>query len=475
MTKRSPGETTLFYILVFLLISLSLVFLFSYPTRDYYRYRYKPATDSLVGRFYTGTIDYSKTPDPLVFLCVKVYADVLRPSFSNLNVIAVSADNTVLPLELYYDGNKPRDYSGQIFGNDNDQYAHYYFAIFTKPRQFSYIEVSPLNQVNYVSVIIGDYKTLTLFRTIQGDSGKSVYTFNDQKVPNPFVHGNDTTNCFPLCKPNNRKARYFLLANLPHWIIDSIRVPQKILPDTYRPSDGRIGVYRVDAETSQQSFIPENERTSCFDDYLFTSVQYRQTHITKFDENDYIGYGILRVPVFHGYVTTKPCGVWDAGFDTAYYSISFHVTNKIKNPPMLPFWTINLRMLEQIADKDGYAYIFWAPYQDVVSRMSSPTQNTPPIVQWGNRRGALFQTPTGRIIFRYKQVNKDWKGYPGNAICYCDDQSNRAITDQLTDKSTGINYCPSVYGQSFSSLEEFLQAPSIGAVPRDGDWPVSSL
>jgi hypothetical protein len=37
---------------------------------------------------------------------------------------------------------------------------------------------------------------------------------------------------------------------------------------------------------------PEHEKTTSFDDYLFMSVQYKQTHLSKFDEDD---YGILRV------------------------------------------------------------------------------------------------------------------------------------------------------------------------------------
>jgi hypothetical protein len=249
---------------------------------------------------------------------------------------------------------------------------------------------------------------------------------------------------------------------------------QQVLSDFVHLDTGKIGVFRVDKETSLMSFISEEVKTSCFEDYLFSSVQYRQLEFPVSDISLFFKtFGIMRITLMNGYMTSQ-CIQWNASIDVNYFSVTFHVSNQFYDPLLLPFWTVNLRQLYDIVDTDGYAYIFFAPYQDVVSHMDTPDQHTPPIIQWGHRRGYLVQTPTGRIIYRYKDPNPFWAGYPGHAPCYETFLQNRAITTQLIDQTTAKDYCPSVYGDIFPSWEAFMNAPFLGHVPRDGPWPSSS-
>lgn len=433
--------------------------------------------DALTVYFYPGSIPYDTTsPRSQIFFIVKVYCDVQYEYLSRVHFFVTTTQQQIIPLQMYYDGLKEGDYSGQIFGQDNDQYAHYYFAFPMTRVQISKVWGYPLNNVNYWSFLVGDRESLVLYKTISGDSELCEYSVNGEKVDNPFVSGGRTTNCYSFSPTDNSPVNYFPLANFTSIfnIIEArLKDEKRILPDFYHSQDGKIGVFRVDKETSMASFITEKVKTSCFDDYLFSSVQFRENLkiLDNFSYDDFISYGILRVRVMDGFITTEDCGSWKKDFDVGYFSVTFHTTDKLLDPPLLPFWTANLRMLKEMADEQGYAYLFWAPYEEVFRRMKDVHQRTPPVVQWGHRKGYLFQTPTGRIIYRYKQVNPDWAGYPGNALCYPTYLDNKAITDELTDKTTGIDYCPSLYGQRFQNIEEFLNAPYIGAVPRDGEWP----
>lgn len=421
-----------------------------------------------------GIIEYTDD-EAEVFFIIKVYCDIQYAYLSNAKFYAVTDDGVMYDFMNYYDGLKPDDYSGQIFGNDNDQYSHYFFSFPIRKVQITRVFGYPLNNVNYWSLIIGDRKNLILYKTMNGASDTCRYSYNNVEVDNPFVKGSKTSNCYPISDENNFPARYFQFGNFTT-IFDIFKNrwndEKKILPGFFDKQTGRIGVFRVDKETSMNSFISEEVKTTCFDNYLFSSVQYRSNlkPIRNFSYQDFISYGIIRVPIIDGYVSDMECGTWSDDYDVAYFSVTFHVSDKLVDPPLLPFWTVNLRMLKEIADVDGYAYIFWAPYDDVVAQMKSYDQREPPIIQWGGRKGYLLQTPTGRIIYRYKQVNKKWKGYPGNAPCYDTYEENRPIQNELSDGD--INYCPTLYGQEFDNYQEFIDSDRIGAVTRDGDWPI---
>jgi len=431
--------------------------------------------DHLTVEFNPGPIHYDDdNEDTEIFLIVKIYCDVQYKYLSNARFTAVDSNNDRYEFMNYYDALKPGDYSGQIFGQDNDQYAHYFFCFPIHKIQVNRVHGYPLNNVNYWSFIVGDRKNLKLYKTINGSSTDCKYSFNGSTVPNPFI--SKTTNCYAITNPDNSPTRYFRFANfitISDIFSNRWNDEKKILPGFFEKDTGKIGVFRVDKETCLQSFISEDVKTTCFDNYLFSSVQYRENDrlLLNFSYQDFIPYGVMRIPTkMNGYVSTDRCNdVWR--YDLAYFSVTFHVSDKLLNPPLLPFWTINLRMLKQIADADGFAYIFWAPYDDVVSMME-PSSSEAPIIEWGDRKGYLLQTPTGRIIYRYKAVSPKWRGYPGNAPCYDTYLHNRPIHNELVDRDTGIDYCPSVYGHVFDSYRHFLESDNIGSVIKNGPWPV---
>lgn len=423
--------------------------------------------DSLSVTIIPGEIDYSATPDAVPFICVKIYSDTLDPSFSDIKITANTRNGYKIPLLLFFDANTPYEYLGEVYGLDMDQYAHYFVMLFPGGSQFSSIQISHINHVNYLNVIIADFNTQKFFATFHGDSKACHYQYHNKEVKNPFIVGNRPTNSYPLVSKGPESPHYFRFLRFvsrDYWFVKMTTLPEKVLPGFFDQNTGKIGVYRVDLQSSKD-FVPEELKNTCFPDYLFSSVQYRQSLPKRFCSDDYVSHGIIRVRLPFGYDSTNQRRAEFIDYDVNYYSISFYVSDRIRNPDLLPFWTVNLRMLRNYADNEGYSYIFWAPYKDVRARLKDASQKTPPIIQWGHRKGYLCQTPTGKIIFRYKNLRKGWQGSPKNAICYPNYEANKPIQDQLHD------WCPSIYGQTFSDYDEFINAPSIGNVSKEKSWP----
>jgi hypothetical protein len=234
--------------------------------------------DHLIIDLNPGYIEYTDE-EAEIFFIIKVYCDIQHAYFSNARFYAITPENTVYEFMNYYDGLKPDDYSGQIFGNDNDQFCHYFFSFPIKKVQVARVFGYPLNNINYWSLIIGDRKNLKLYKTVNGASDLCRYSYNEIQVENPFLQGSKTSNCYAIHNENNSPAMFFYFVNFTsiYNIINNRLYDEKqILPGFYNKETGRIGVFRVDKETSLNSFISEDLKTTCFDNYLFSSIQYKE-------------------------------------------------------------------------------------------------------------------------------------------------------------------------------------------------------
>ncbi|MFP2240967.1 hypothetical protein ACLEX4_20890 [Pseudescherichia vulneris] len=121
-------------------------------------------------------------------------------------------------------------------------------------------------------------------------------------------------------------------------------------------------------------------------------------------------------------------------------------------------------MLNEYADSDGYAYVFFAPTsftrQQVKAQGTAP--RTPPVITWGGYQGYLLGDPDHAIVIRFRDPESDWAGNPQNAVCYLSPENNQPVTvDEL-----GV-FLPELFGDT---MENFLTG-KIGAVMASQIWP----
>lgn len=398
----------------------------------------------------------------------KIYCDVLSPDIvQNASFVLNTFLGFQIPLYLDF------SYLTNVFDGqtqNKDQYAMYYVIYLqgttTGVLNITSVDVSFVNKANYVSFLSGVRKGTMANTDIDYASNcmasDVVFADGDIYIPNPYMPGNKSPQCYPPAvtfhgypTPNPLEA-------------DSWDVG---LPNPINPTTGEVYVYRVDKLNSETRFAGEEPNKGCLTTYLFSTFLTTLADCGTIDEG-FLQYGVMRIKVPNTYDSTMPCG--DMGsYDALYYSVSSHQCKGTSSDGLLPFWTVNARMMKNTPSDDGYVYVFWAPVADAreIKRQQStnPGDNywEPPIIEWGGRRGYLLGLPTLAFFFRYKAPDTSWEGWPGNAPCYDTPDQNQPITDQLGD------WCPELYGQTFASYDAFINAPSIGVVPRDGPWPAS--
>ena len=399
----------------------------------------------------------------------KIYYDVLDPEL-------VQNAQFILNLALGYQLNVPLNFSYLVDGvvgqtQNKDQYA-LYFGLYiegttTPVLNIPIVDVKYVNSVNYVSFLSG-VRVLTMENTDINYATNCMapdveFVDSSQYIPNPYLPGNKSPACFPPFTafrgyPTSQPLQTDI------WNVG--------LPNPINPTTGQVYVFRLDKQNSQTRFAGEEPNKGCLTTYLFSTFLTDVANCGTIDES-FLQYGVMRIKVPHTYDSTMPCGPMDA-YDTLYYSVSAHQCINTPGDKLPEFWTVNARMMKNTPNPDGYVYVFWAPVDVAmqVKRSQAPGPNNnywePPIVSWGNRTGYLLGLASLAFFFRYKAPDPAWQGWPGNAPCYDTPAQNLPITDQLGD------WCPQLYGQTFASYQDFLDAPSIGIVPRDGPWPSSS-
>lgn len=400
----------------------------------------------------------------------KIYCDVLNPELvqnAQFLISTVRGFQLFLPVDFSY---LTSGFIGQT--QNKDQYAMY-FALYlegttTGVLNIPRVDVSYVNTVNYVSFLSGvrvgtmantdiNYATNCMEPDVEFED-------SDQLIPNPYMPGNKSPACYPL------QSTY---GTYPTPLPLEADIWDVALPNPTNPTTGQVYVYRVDKLNSETRFAGEEPNKGCLTTYLFSTFLTDINNCGNIDDS-YFRYGVMRIKVPNTYDSTSPCGAMQS-YDTLYYSVSSHQCKGTSGDDLLPYWTVNARMMKSTpSEEPGYVYVFWGPV-DVVRELkrqqsgANPLDNywEPPIAQWGNRRGYMLGMATLAFFFRYKAPDTDWQGWPGNAPCYDTPAQNLPITDQLGD------WCPQLYGQTFASYEEFTNAPSIGIVPRDGPWPSS--
>lgn len=412
---------------------------------------------------------------------IRLYYDSfdLMPAKTDFTVYTTgySTTGTRLNWNLLYYGKDSNPF--ESIGPGKDQYGVYFNCGANPCYDAEHCEtsVSSMGDVCYLS-FNSDNTDLSKNITYDGSDPKWKYSYGDAQtgkdidIPNPFDKGNPTTAAYCNVPGSGSKSGTVNLnQNDPDYNFPSF---PRFFDSNNDPGTGQKGVYRLDQQSSKivTTHIDGGGLTAdgCISTYLACPGIG-----AEFDAQQ-LSYGIVRCKVPTTYCpslneTVNPPG----GYDLQYFSASF---NQQANLTFYPkYWTVNGTMLRNNMDAQNYAYMLFVPniaLEAYLGNNDDVNRVTPPLVQWGQYKCFLMAAPTYAILFRYKDVNADWVGNPKNAPCYKTLEENKPIP------STALGgFCPEVYcdttSTGYSSVEEFLNVPNIGAVTKDGPWPTSTL
>lgn len=283
-----------------------------------------------------------------------------------------------------------------------------------------------------------------------------VYSHKKQPIPDPYTLGNSSLGCYlsgtggdDATKRTKQQIVYF----------DPSKPP--IIPDHrlhYLP------IFRIDQQTggnlSKYGFLDGWRARECFNTYLFGPIfvpSYRAFRDYK--------YGIIRIPV-PGVYDTAACPIRDE-YDVSYFSLSTsydpNLSSEDLKKRLLPFWTVNGRMLKQIQNDRGVAYVIWAQKEDIEPLIDPANPDVPPVVEATltvhdhpiKIRAFVLGWSDYCWIFRYRTPNPAWEGSPDNAPCYEEVAENRPI-NPVVMKGT----LPTILGSESPSFSEFLSSLS---------------
>lgn len=430
----------------------SIIRMFLIMQRDRHVQRIYLKPPALCARF-----PYEPYVDPLNFFTVlRLYRYTLEPNFVTYVQPIIQAKNSSERLTMSVQFNyfewiaKETPTRGGPLGPGHDQYATYFDYPNEQTSPFfdaDHVFINNVCSANYMSLSWGnptDPKLMSSLPYGYTDTFPGIVfsVADDIIIPSPFVTPHPTSGCYDadgcpcvVVPPRSPNASVFI--------------------------QGNVHVYRLDKQSSAFIEGDQYKPHECLFTYLFailtntipTSIaDCSSFEITK-------RYGIIQYPVPSS--VYAGCQVYPETIDVQYWSVSSHLCNVGTVPPYVPFWTVNAKMIADIST-DGYGYILWAPYEEVVPYIKDVTSPIPPIIHVPSidRNAYLLLEPSLAFIFRYREPSKDWSGNPVYAPCTNTpaEMFQTPITDELVAPD-GTNWCPQIYGCDASgSLAEFLSS-----------------
>jgi hypothetical protein len=387
----------------------------------------------------------------------RIYKDTITES-ENLPSVIRNGNNPFAFYFSYYPNPTGNSYTnnhilGQTDNNDFDQYAIYFVLSFNQLINWTQLDIMNLGGVNYFSMNFevvpnvfyynsGPNNFVTCLRQAVTSSPTPLvppysFTYNyydsSGNIKNPFQPGNTATSCFASGLVQGQQTN----ADNAPGISPPADITFERLPVSFANAESGLGVYR-----------PSKNNSTPWDDCFVTNLcapTYLYIQMQGFSS---LKYGMITIKTPDVYIGTECVDFYK--YDVLYYSVSCILdhTNPNVNNLLLPFWTVNGRMLSGIKTKDGYAYIVWAPHDEVVYRKANPQPGDivtkdyePPIVTTKDGNYAyLLQQSDYYYNFRFQEANPNWEGNPVNAQCYNSDTTNQPISNQLG------TWCPQVQG-----------------------------
>jgi len=212
-----------------------------------------------------------------------------------------------------------------------------------------------------------------------------------------------------------------------------------------------VGLYRPDQFSSKTRMLENIGPDGCSTSYLVTDSPPPMYEVY-----------ILRIKVPVVFIQNADPDLIFGDYQCRYLSVNANIPGT--QTPVLDFWTVDSRMLNNYKDKDGYAYVFFAPtdYTQRQAKTQGTPPKTPPVMSWGNYKGYLLGHPDYAIIIRYRDPNLTWEGNPENATCYPTPDTNKPVQSGELGE-----YTPEIFGDSLSNFE----SGKIGPVDKNGGWP----
>lgn len=216
--------------------------------------------------------------------------------------------------------------------------------------------------------------------------------------------------------------------------------------------------YRINKEMAATRYTEENTTDGCSRGYL-TTILFEWQEVA-----------ILRIKVPITFISSDSPDTIFGDYQCRELSVSANVKSiDTISGPVLDFWTVSSRMLNDWKDEEGYTIIFFAPNEYVsslVKEQGLEGLKVPPVLTWGRYKGYVLGYPDYSIVIRYRAPSDSWQGNPQNSYCalnYDDMIRHPATKAELGD------WLPDLYGGSF---EEFT-AGTIGIVNQNTPWPGS--
>ncbi len=391
----------------------------------------------------------------------RIYKDTITES---ANLPTVVGDMTG-PFNVYftYNDNLTNDnsyakqpYRGQTSSNDFDQYALYYVGVDTAFTfmHWGQLDVTNLGGANYFSMnwlptVTGDYSytapndffTCIRQHVTQTPTANAVpyslafdYVDDTGSVSNPFALGNRATACYDSNWTDDQSEGDTGSADAGAEAGALAHTRSRV---SMAATQSQLGVYRPSKDVSGP-FDDCFKSGNCAPTYLYVPMNGEAQKSLK--------YGIFRIKTPTVYIGDECVDTGE--YDVQYYSLSCILDTEgddhKADSKLLPYWTVNGRMLSNINTPQGYAYVVWAPHDEVVARKANPQpgdivtkEYEPAIVTTkAGHHAYLLQQSDYYYNFRFQEANPNWEGNPVNAPCTV--EMGQPITDELGD------WCPVV-------------------------------
>lgn len=339
------------------------------------------------------------------------------------------------------DGFNQEDYiNGQTQGGF-DQHSHYYQQSFDALPYDSILTISGQFQITgYFSVVV--------YLGLDSNSRFQLELLDRQMEAtpydtNPYIEGNPSVISYVTGFSGGKKYASLIPA------------PDQGVSVSAR--EGEILFYRADAETSSTRFSDEIALDGCSKGYLSATK-------SNAVEQEVL---ILRIKMPTTFIGSAEPDVIFGQYQCRQVSISANIESQESVDPLLDFWTVSSRMLNEYRDSDGYAYVFFAPtdFTQQQATIQGTQPRKPPVLTWGRYTGYLLGDPNHAVIIRYRDPSPDWEGNPVRAVCYLNSEDNQPVTSEALGE-----WLPEMFGDTMANFE----SGHIGLVYDNQPWPASS-
>ncbi|MCY1700985.1 hypothetical protein OVA10_23535 [Lelliottia sp. SL45] len=319
-----------------------------------------------------------------------------------------------------------------------DQHAQYYSVI-----------IEPDVTQNRNAIVTGifqvaGYYSVVAYMNVSEDLFRYSYTipFLDKELDvsdpqgNPYIEGNNSVFYY-----NNQKTTGVLAPS---------HNDTKIITGNTKRA-GEVYFYRPTMSTSVSNWGEDVASDGCSRDYLYTKQA--QNHEVL----------ILRIKLPITFVRNDSPDVVFGEYECRELSVNCNISSLDSVQPLLDYWSVSSRMLNEFKDSNGYAYVFFAPthYTQQKHSEQAALPQHPPVITWGNYTGYLLGEPTHSVIIRYRDPDSKWQGNPGNSQCYSEAFHSPVTAAELAE------YLPELFG---GTLAEF-EGGNIGEVNQNRPWP----